>query len=446
MTDPVPAGAAGPAKPQRLVAGGSMLFAAMLLTNAGNYLLNLLLGRWLSPAEFSDANLMVTLLLTCMSVSMCLVLVTARFVGIRDAAGRHQDADLLARTLDRWALVGGLVIGGVLAAGSSLWSNLFRTGSAWPFVILAVGMPFYFKCAVGRGVLQGRLRFGPMALTYLVEMVVRLGLGTSLVLLGFGVGGATAALSLSLFAAWGSVALINRHRSGRRPTGVCDMAGVLTYAGFVSVLLAGQIIINNGDVLISKIFLTPYDAGLYSAVALVGRGVFFLSWSVAIVVFPVVAQRHAKGHPGKHILTGGVLAVAGLGATCTVGAYLVGGPVLGIVLGPDYAGLSAQLAVYAAATTMFAIANLIASHHLATHRIRESWVVLAGAGVQTALLLTFHHSMNQLIGAQLAAMSILLIAVTVSHFLPWRSTETPPAADLSPLDEAHPYVERAESP
>ena len=69
-------------------AGGSILAAALIVTNAGNYLLNLLLGRWLTPAEFSDANLMVTLMLTFTSVSICLELVAARFVGIRDAAGR----------------------------------------------------------------------------------------------------------------------------------------------------------------------------------------------------------------------------------------------------------------------------------------------------------------------------------------------------------------------
>jgi O-antigen/teichoic acid export membrane protein len=274
-----------------------------------------------------------------------------------------------------------------------------------------------------------------MAVTYLVEMGVRLGLGTSLVLLGFGVDGATAALSLSLVAAWGTVALVGRQRAGRSAAGVADMSGVRTYAAFVSVLLIGQIFINNGDVLISKIFLPPYDAGLYSAVALVGRAVFFLSWSVAIVVFPVVARRHAKGQAKQHILTGGVLAVLGMGAVCAVGALFLGGPVLGIVLGPAYADLSVQLAVYAAATTMFAVANLIASHHLATHRIRESWVVLAGAGIQTTLLLVWHQSMAQLIAAQCVAMSLLLIAVTISHFLPTREAVAVPAALDSSLSQ-----------
>jgi len=206
------------------------------------------------------------------------------------------------------------------------------------------------------------------------------------------------------------------------------------------VLLVGQMLINNSDVLIAKASLTPFDAGLYSAVALIGRAVFFLSWSVATVVFPVVALRHAKGESGHRVLAGGVVAVLGIGATCVVGALLFGGPVLGIVLGPDYSGLSVPLAVYALSTTLFAVASLIASQHLATGRIRESWVVLAGAGLQVALLLLWHNSIAQLIGAQLVAMSVLLAAVVISHFAPYhgsalgRSEAGNPTADVTKVD------------
>ena len=407
---------------RQLLTGGGLLVVALIVTNAGNYLLNLLLGRWLTPAEFSDANLMVTLMLTFTSVSICLELVAARFIGIRDAAGRFADAERLAQALRRWALVAGLGIAVVLAAGSPLWSTLFHTGSAWPFVVLAVGMPFYLQCSVGRGVMQGRLRFGVLALTFVIEMLVRLTLGVCLVLLGFGVNGATAALALSLVAAWASVVLLGRRAGRPADTGgiAADMTGVRGYVAFVSVLLVGQIVINNGDVLIAKIFLVPFEAGLYSAVALVGRAVFFLSWSVATVVFPVVASRHAKGEATRHVLGGGIVAVLALGAACSVAALLIGGPVLGVVMGPEYAGLGGQLAIYAAATTLFAVANLIASHHLATGRIRESWLVVAGAGLQTVLLLCWHDSIATLVGAQLVAMAILVVAVAVSHLLPGR--------------------------
>jgi len=205
-----------------------------------------------------------------------------------------------------------------------------------------------------------------------------------------------------------------------RPDTGNDHGAVRAYAAFVSVLLVGQMVINNSDVLIAKASLSPYDAGLYAAVALIGRAVFFLSWSVATVVFPVVALRHAKGESGHRVLAGGIIAVLGIGVTCVVGALLFGGPVLGVVLGPAYSGLSGPLAVYALATTLFAVGCLIASQHLATGRIRESWVVLAGAGVQVTLLLLWHDSMTQLIGAQLVAMSLLLTAVVISHLAPYR--------------------------
>jgi len=412
---------------RQLVTGGTVLAVALVVTNAGNYILNLLLGRWLSPAEFADASLMVTMMLTFASISVCLALVTARFIGIRDAAGNVGGSARLVRTLRRVALSVGIVIAAVLAAGSPWWRDILHTGSAWPFVILACGIPFYLQSAVGRGTLQGRLRFVPLAVTFLVEMTVRLSVGSGLVLLGMGVDGATAGLALSLVAAWVTVMMFRPGHSRARSTTVegpvdvspdtrTDLAGVRAYAAFVSVLLVGQMVINNSDVLIAKASLAPFDAGLYSAVALIGRAVFFLSWSVATVVFPVVALRHAKGESGHRVLAGGIVAVLGIGSVCVVGALLFGGPVLGVVLGPDYSGLSGSLAVYALATTLFAVASLIASQHLATGRIRESWVVLAGAGLQFVLLLLWHNSMAQLIGAQLVAMSLLLAAVVISHF------------------------------
>jgi len=103
---------------RQLVTGGTVLAVALVVTNAGNYILNLLLGRWLSPAEFADASLMVTMMLTFASISVCLALVTARFIGIRDAAGDVGGSERLVRTLRRVALSVGIVIAAVVAAGS----------------------------------------------------------------------------------------------------------------------------------------------------------------------------------------------------------------------------------------------------------------------------------------------------------------------------------------
>ena len=408
-TGGTPSKAGAPSK--AVAAGGLILGLSVMVATAGNYLLNILLGRWLSPAEFSDATLMVTLMLTLSSLALCLQLVTARFVGIQP---RGAGTARLVVRLRWWSWSLGTAVGAIMAALAIRWQMLFHTSSAWPFVILGAAIPFYLAQAVSRGVLQGQLRFGRLSASLIIEMVVRVGIGAGLVAAGAGVVGATVGLAASLIATWLFVRGQGTIAAGEHtPT----PAGVGAYLGSVAVLLAAQVIITNSDVLIAKTYLVPATAGAYAAVALMGRAVFFLSWAAATVVFPAVARRHADGGDTRALLVGGIAAVTGLGMVCTIGALVAGGPILGALIGPAYAHLSGPLALYALLTTVFAIANLFATHHLSTGRVRESWLMLCGAAVQTTALLVWHDTIARLIQAQLAAVAVLLIAVLTSHFM-----------------------------
>lgn len=398
-----------------LLTGGSILAVAMFAANGGNYLLNVVLGRWLTPPEFADANLMVTLMLLVTAIAVSLQLIAARFAGVHAVTGTEVDTVEMARSLERWAFLAGAALAVLLAAGAPFWADFFNSASAWPFVILGFGMPAYLVQAVGRGVLQGRLQFQSLASTFVIEMLVRVILGVALVALGLGVTGATIALTASFIATWLSVRQAvgwGTESSGRRRTLGRD---VVAYAGPVGILLLGQIIINNGDVLISKQGLTPTEAGVYAAVALVGRAVFFLSWSVATTLFPAAAQREEAGEESHGLLHAGLAAVAGLGICAVLGARLLGGTVLGRVFGEAYAGVSTQLAWYALATAVFAMANLIVSHYLALGQLREALIMLAGAALQTVLLLLAERSIDSLIRAQVIAMALLFIAIGASH-------------------------------
>lgn len=393
---------------RQLAGGGAVLAAAMMVANGANYLLSLFLGRVLTPAEFSDANLMVTTLFSLTSIALCLQLVASRFIARSDALGVPGDGDVLARRLRRLALVAGLVSGAVLALGAPWWSALFQTASPWPFAILAVGVPFWLVQAVERGVLQARLRFAPLALSFVVEAGTRIGLGVLLVLLGGGVSGATAALSASFVVTFAVVRVAARVREPH-PTGPgIKSAEVRAYAAAVSVLLIAQIIANNSDIFVAKAFLTPTDAGVYSAVALIGRAVFFLTWSVVTVVFPVAARQQAAGRDMPGMLPKAIGAVVGIGLLCAAAALWIGGPVLEVVLGPAYAGLSVPMACYAGATTLFAIGNLVAAHRLSQARVTESWFLLGAALLQLVLLLLWHQDMAALIAAQAVAMGALV--------------------------------------
>ncbi len=425
-------GASASTEGRDLATGGAALGIAMIIANAGNYLLNVFLGRWLTPAEFADANLMVTIMLLVTAVAISLQLIAARFAGI-NAVKSDGDANVaLGGWLERRAVVSGVAVAAVLIVGASFWADFFNSASAWPFVILGAGMPFYLVQAVGRGLLQGTLLLRPLATTFVVEMLVRVIVGVGLVAVGFGVVGATIGLTTSFIATWFHVRILSSRHHGRSTLGVNrrtlgdeTRADLVSYAGPVALLLLGQIIINNGDVLMAKRFLEPDTAGVYAAIALVGRAVFFLSWSVATTLFPAAAQRQERGEGADNLLYSGLAIVGLMGVGFVGGAYLLGGAVLGRVFGPEFADVSSPLARYAFATSLFAMANLIVSHHLATGRMQEAVVLLGGSAVQTTLLYFGRSTIDSLIQAQVIAMALLLVAVGASHVIGTRRRAIP---------------------
>lgn len=402
-----------------LIGGGAALASAMLAANGGNYVLNLLLGRWLSPAEFADANLMVTLMLLVTAVAAPLQLVTARHVGIHDAAGTPEIGRAITTWLARRSARAGLVLMLLIGGPAPVWQQVFNTAEPWPFVLLALGMPAYLTQAVRRGALQGRLRFGPLALSFIVEMLGRLGVAVGLVMAGFGVNGATAGLSASFFVTWLTVRLAQPLLADDSPQP--EVIGELRrYMAPTAVFLVGQILINNADVLVVKMAYPAEEAGIYSAVALMGRAVFFLSWSAVATLFPAVARRDANGGDTDGLLVGGLAVVSVTCAGMVAGAALFGDMFFRSILGPQYGGVDSLLVGYATATSVFAVTNLVATHQLSMGRTRQSRLLVGGAVLQIALVVSAGRSMEAVVDAQIRSMTVLATVVIGSLLLETR--------------------------
>ena len=60
-----------------------------------------------------------------------------------------------------------------------------------------------------------------------------------------------------------------------------------------------------------KHFFRPADAGLYAAIALVGRLLYFGAWSIVSAMFPVSAEREGQ-EPSRSMLAIPLLLVTGM--------------------------------------------------------------------------------------------------------------------------------------
>ena len=303
-------------------------------------------------------------------------------------------------------------------------------------MIFAFGLPVYFVQGIDRGLLQGQTRFGMLAVTYQVEMWVRLLIGLLLVALGWSAQGAVWGLTLSLVATWWVSNWALRNLRGTATAATAPVAqpelalsptqrqAILTFALPVLMAETSLILINNSDVLIVKRFFDSVSAGQYAALALIGRIVFFATWSVVITMFPLVAQRQQRGEPHRQLLWTGLGMVLGVSVLIVATTALIPGPIVQILFGAEYLGIAGLLWRYAVATALFALANVLINYRLALGNRAGTIFALVAGILQVVTLLFFHTTLAQVVMIQIILMAGLLLLLFTWELVEQRTEHT----------------------
>ncbi|KAB8143771.1 oligosaccharide flippase family protein [Chloroflexia bacterium SDU3-3] len=444
--------------PEGLLAGG-LLFGSTTLVNAGNYAFNLILGRWLGPAAFADASLIITLFLVITFVTVALQMAAAKFAASYAAAAQPALLAGLRRWLGGYAWLAGLAGAALFGLGAPLWQGFFHTTSAWLFVIFGLGIPFYFVQGVDRGLMQGQTHFGRLAISFQVEMWARLAIAVALVWLGWSIFGAVLGLTLSLIfawlaARWGVRQIAAQHTLADALLGALlracyhipvpaparlpaeERARIARFAVPVVAALVGQILINNSDILVVKHFFSAGEAGLYAALALIGRIVFFATWSVVTVLFPLVAQRHQRGQPHRSLLYAGVGIVLAISAGIVGATALFPAQIVQVLFGQEYLAAAPLLGMYALATAFYALGNVVINYHLSLDTGGGSLLAFGAELVQLLSLWLAHESLTQVVQVQVVVMGGLFVAlllwdVALGLLKRAAARQEPPALPLS---------------
>ncbi len=409
------------AKLKNIIQSGdsALLFMTILLVNVGNYLINLLLGRLLGPVGFAEAGVLATGVLILSFVAVGFQMTAAKYTANYVAAGKKDQLEAFQQWFYRKASFWGLVMGASVALSAWYLQSFLHFNSILPFLLIAAGIPVYLQMSAGRGFLQGNLQFKKLALSYLFEMIGRL-LITALFLgiaLSFGGQQTTEAVALGFLASfvaahWVSKIKFEKKRIFFTTDEQKKIVGFMLIMGSYEL---SQIMISHSDVILVKHYFSNEEAGLYTALALIGRMVFFATWSVVTLLFPKVVQREKQGLPHQHLFYRSLLLVLSVGLGITLGAYFLADWVMLILFGGAFISVSHLLWMYACATTLFACANVFAYYYLSLNRYLPV-VLSAVAGVLQIVLITlFHTSIEAVIYAQIGAMGILLIGMLIFH-------------------------------
>ena len=395
----------------RVLSGSFVLLSASGLATAINFAYNIAVARSLGPAGFGQASAVYTLLILLLTVTLSFQIVSAKAVAQQNCPERKLEVH---RSFHRSAWICGITIALLLLLFQKAIAGFLLLPSPILIVLLAIGAAFYVPLGSQRGYLQGAYGFRRLASNIILEALVRLGGSLLLIRLGFGVPGVIAANAAAVAAAY--LATGPRFATAV-PTGLGlpdafrEMLQAVVFCG-------GQALINNCDIVLVKHFFPATTAGLYAAVSLVGRVIFFFCYAVVNTMFPLMAGARGEERNNNKLLATSLLTVFAIGSTLALGLRLAPAGIWTSLFGPQFEiagkyGLPYLLALYAASTVIYSLSVVMITYEMSYKIANTSWVQLAFSGVVVAGICRYHSSLQQVIWIQLVLMVVLLIVVAV---------------------------------
>lgn len=384
----------------------NIFMISILVVNAGNYLYNLILGRLLGPAAFSDAALLITFLLVLSFMAMTFQLVAAKFAILLET---ESFKGFMAKFY-KIASISGVLIGLLLVIFASQLQQFFNTQSATMFVVFGFGIPLYFFVSINRGIYQGQRNFSALGHTYKWEMVSRLVLTILLLLVLEIESSILVAVGILVSFVFGLLPF-NANYFSFKTTFQLDKTQSKQIKNFF--LLTAfyeftQIIINNSDIIMVKYYFDSYQAGLYASLALIGRVVYFITWMFVMLLLPSVVQLKKDGKETTTVLLKYVFYVFIIATFIVLSCYFFPTFIVGFLFGEQYLAIAPLLWQYAVATSLFAVANIFAYYYLSLDQYVP--VIIAGffGFLQIAMVVLFHDTLAQVVQVQIVVMLVLM--------------------------------------
>jgi len=402
----------------RVLSGSFVLLVGSGFATAINFIYNIAVARFLGPTDFGNASAVYTLLILVSAVTLSFQIVSAKMVARQGSPQERSNAYHEFHS-SSWAC--GLILGLLFSLFRNSITEYLRLQDPMLVVLLGAGVAFYIPLGTRRGYLQGTCGFRGLAKNLVLEGFVRLCGSLVCMGLGYGVRGVIAANAAAVATAYVFALPRLPNASGERIV----IPNAFREAMQAIVFFVGQVVINNCDIVVVKHFFPPNPAGLYAAVALVGRVVFAFSWAIVNTMFPIVASaRKKEEQESRKVLGMSLLLVLGIGGVLALALRTAPGWIWTVLFGNQFAttgkyGLPYLLSLYAATTCVYSLSVVMIAYEMSHKIANTSWVQLMFSAALIASIYRYHRSLQQVILVQLVMMSILLLIVAIPFLADW---------------------------
>ncbi len=404
----------------RIVSGSAVLLAGSSLTIVMNLAYNVIIALFLGPAGFGHATVLYTLLTILSALALAFQIVTAKVVAQQSSLESKAQA---YRIFHRAAWASGSLVALVLLLFRTSISDYLNLPDPVLVEMLAIGSGFFVPLGCRRGWLQGIYGFRGLAINLALEGAVRLSGSYALIWAGFGLRGVIAANAAAIVVAY--LAVVPKLAAPTDNPLRLGKALSETYQALS--FYAGQMLINSFDIVLVKHLFSAEMAGLYAAIALVGRVISVISSAVVNTMFPLVAGTGEKERKDFRVIATSLLLVLVAGSMLAIGLSCTPAWMWTKYLGAGFRldgaySLSYLATLYAIKSVIYSLSVVFITFEMSYKIANSNVVQLAFSAVLITGVYEFHSSLRAVILVQLALLTVLLFLSAIPLLTELRSS------------------------
>ena len=241
---------------------------------------------------------------------------------------------------------------------------IFPTSKLTPLIVASLAIiPIVFYTQFAQGIIVGENR---ITLNNYISLSSQGALALVMTVLYF-LGALTVTQSIALYSASFLLALAIIIGSSSPPLRevraaklqLKEYGELLRFSGTIHVGNIAQFFNYRLDAFIVSYFLGTIGVGLYTNSKIFGESVWLLSTSMAAVLLPTLAGQHEKS---KEIAVKALAATFGVSVVAAIGAFLIGPPLIVLLLGQKFEGCVNPFLFLLPGITIFSITNVLATY------------------------------------------------------------------------------------
>ncbi len=398
---------------KRMLNGGFLL-GAVVGSNFLNFLFNALLSRWLSFENFGLITLVVTFYYVSTIFTNALVNTLSFSTSTMAKNGEENRAASFFHFIRKKSLRVSIVVCGVWILLIPLLMNFFHVTTVLPFLAfipVLIGSVYAYATS---GYLQGSLRFGEAGSILISEPIIKLIMGITFTVLGFGAF-AYFSLPISLLAATIVASFVFRAKPKQAATKTKDTFPFPQHFFITSVVTGiGATIFFSIDIILVKHFFSPELSGQYALVSLIGKMVFFFAILPNLFTLPIVA-RQKDDSKLRHIF----LIVFGSTLLLSFCAWIAlsffSSLIVPLLFGQKSIAILPLLPTYVLGIALYSAASVIISFQVARQQYIYGYSSLIAGVLFSILMFWRHDSLFSVVSNILLTTLLLLGFLLVFH-------------------------------